>query len=38
MLHILGYDHLMPDREKIMLRKQKTILKGLGLERGKIDE
>lgn len=34
LLHILGYDHLEPDQEKVMLRKQKNILDKLGLERG----
>lgn len=38
LLHILGYDHLEPDQEKIMLRKQKNILSKLGLERGNQDE
>ena len=29
-LHILGYDHIEPEDEKIMLRKQKDIIKLIG--------
>lgn len=33
MLHLLGYDHIEPDEEKIMFAKQKEILDNLGLKR-----
>lgn len=33
MLHLLGYDHMEPDEEKIMFAKQKEILDNLGLKR-----
>ncbi len=33
MLHLLGYDHIEPDEEKIMFAKQKDILDNLGLKR-----
>lgn len=32
-LHLLGYDHIKPDDEKIMFAKQKIILLKVGLER-----
>lgn len=34
MLHLLGYDHETPEREKTMTQKQKEILDGLGYRRG----
>ncbi len=34
MLHLLGYDHGTKEREKIMTKKQKQILDGLGYIRG----
>ncbi len=33
MLHLLGYDHMLPEEEKIMFKKQEEILKSLGLKR-----
>lgn len=33
LLHLLGYDHLNKEDEKIMFSKQKEILDGYGLER-----
>ena len=33
MLHLLGYDHMAPDEEKIMLKKQEEILNNIGLKR-----
>ena len=33
MLHLLGYDHMDPEEEKVMTEKQKTILEGIGLPR-----
>lgn len=33
MLHLLGYDHMEPEEEKVMTEKQKTILEGIGLPR-----
>lgn len=33
MLHLLGYDHMVPEEEKIMFKKQEDILNLLGLER-----
>lgn len=33
MLHLMGYDHMEKDEEKIMLHKQKDILNSLGLFR-----
>lgn len=32
-LHLLGYDHIQEEDEKIMFAKQKEILEGYGLER-----
>lgn len=32
-LHLLGYDHMEPDEEKVMTEKQKAILEGIGLRR-----
>ena len=32
-LHLLGYDHINSEDEKIMFEKQKFILKKIGLER-----
>lgn len=32
-LHLLGYDHITADEEKVMVEKQKEILEGYGLER-----
>lgn len=31
MLHLLGYDHMEPDEEKIMFTKQEEILNNIGL-------
>ncbi len=33
MLHLLGYDHLVEDEEKIMIKKQEDILNSIGLKR-----
>lgn len=33
MLHLLGYDHMEPEEEKVMTEKQKRILEGIGLPR-----
>lgn len=32
-LHLLGYDHLVPEEEKIMFEKQEVILNALGIRR-----
>ena len=32
-LHLLGYDHMEPEEEKIMIGRQKEIMKEMGLER-----
>ena len=32
-LHLLGYDHMEPDDEKIMFAKQEEILDGFGIKR-----
>lgn len=32
-LHLLGYDHMEPEDEKVMFRKQDEILQSYGLER-----
>ena len=32
-LHLLGYDHMTPEDEKLMFKKQEDILKSYGLER-----
>lgn len=33
MLHLMGYDHMEPEEEKIMFAKQEEILKQLGITR-----
>lgn len=33
MLHLMGYDHMEPDEEKIMFAKQKEILEKMGITR-----
>ena len=33
MLHLLGYDHMVPEQEKVMFAKQEEILSNLGLKR-----
>lgn len=33
LLHLLGYDHMEPDEEKIMFGLQKEVLDAYGLER-----
>ena len=33
MLHLLGYDHMVPEEEKEMFAKQEEILNNLGLRR-----
>ncbi len=33
MLHLMGYDHIVPEEEKIMFAKQEEILVGMGLTR-----
>ena len=33
MLHLMGYDHMEPEEERIMIEKQKKILEGIGLVR-----
>lgn len=33
MLHLLGYDHMIQEEEKIMFKKQEDILNNLGLRR-----
>ena len=33
MLHLLGYDHMVPEEEKVMFAKQEEILSNLGLYR-----
>lgn len=33
MLHLLGYDHMEPEEEKVMFRKQEEILSSLGITR-----
>ena len=32
-LHLLGYDHMKPDEEKVMFAKQEEILNGFGITR-----
>jgi probable rRNA maturation factor len=32
--HLLGYDHMEEDEEKVMIQKQENILKDMGLSRG----
>ena len=32
MLHLLGYDHMVPEEEKVMFAKQEEILSNLGLK------
>ncbi|MEE0880089.1 MAG: rRNA maturation RNase YbeY, partial [Turicibacter sp.] len=32
-LHLLGYDHLEPEEEKVMFGKQEDILNALGIRR-----
>ena len=32
-LHLLGYDHMTPDEEKIMFKRQEEILSAMGLTR-----
>jgi probable rRNA maturation factor len=33
MLHLLGYDHMVPEEEKVMFAKQEAILNDIGLTR-----
>ena len=33
MLHLMGYDHMVPEEEKVMFAKQEEILTGMGLTR-----
>lgn len=33
MLHLLGYDHMVPEEEKVMFKKQEEILEIIGLKR-----
>ena len=33
MLHLMGYDHMVPEEEKVMFSKQEEILSGMGLTR-----
>ena len=33
MLHLMGYDHMVPEEEKVMFAKQEEILAGMGLTR-----
>jgi probable rRNA maturation factor len=33
MLHLLGYDHETPEEEAVMIKKQESVLKNIGLER-----
>lgn len=33
MLHLLGYDHMVPEEEKVMFKKQEEILESIGLRR-----
>ncbi len=33
MLHLLGYDHMEPEEEKVMFKKQEEILSDLGITR-----
>ena len=33
MLHLLGYDHMVPEEEKVMFAKQEEILSNLGFKR-----
>lgn len=33
MLHLLGYDHMVPEEEKVMFKKQEEILNSIGLKR-----
>ncbi|MCR4956292.1 MAG: rRNA maturation RNase YbeY [Lachnospiraceae bacterium] len=33
MLHLLGYDHMVPEEEKVMFEKQEEILNHLGIKR-----
>ena len=33
LLHLLGYDHMVPEEEKVMFAKQEEILSNLGLKR-----
>ena len=33
MLHLLGYDHMVPEEEKVMFAKKEEILSNLGLKR-----
>lgn len=34
LLHLLGYDHMEPEEEKIMFKKQEDILNEFGIKRG----
>lgn len=33
MLHLIGYDHMVPEEEKVMFAKQEQVLKNLGITR-----
>lgn len=33
MLHLLGYDHMVPQEEKVMFAKQEAVLQALGISR-----
>ena len=34
MFHLMGYDHMTPDEEKVMFQKQEQVLANLGIVRG----
>jgi len=33
MFHLMGYDHMVPEEEKVMMSKQEEVLKNIGLTR-----
>ena len=37
-LHLVGYDHMTPDEESVMIEKQETALSELGIKREKSEE
>ena len=37
-LHLVGYDHMTPDEERVMIEKQETVLSELGIKREKSEE
>lgn len=37
-LHLVGYDHMTPEEESVMIRKQENVLNELGIKREKSEE